>query len=404
MVARRAAVWIAALTMVVSMVAGCTTVVAGLPLTVGKVPHKGPQLVVDPSLLDGGPYPVKPQPALGTAGTPLRGAMVDAQRMANYVLGPWEVDLALKTQYSMGALALNNTEALSQLGPPELATVSGRHNFINGFATARQAEDRKNLLNAVLRFDDPPSAAAAVADLRQTTLTEPSNWASIQRVAIPGHPDAMATSSTVIDPKTRRQWIAVRSFAVHGPYVFMQLAQSVGDLAPALQLVANTINLQRILIDQFPATDPADFAEIAVDPTGLLARTLLLPPGEATTVQNARFGKRGALHFQRDPVWSSALFDKTVMDLAARAKTNVYRLSDAYAALVVVDELAADVAATAGKPVDRVEFMPASRCIQRTRDFYCVAPADRWVIEAHSRSLEDVHQQVAAQYRLLAAE
>ncbi len=174
-----------------------------------------------------------------------------------------------------------------------------------------------------------------------------------------------------------------------------------GGIAPAAQLVANIINLQRVIIDRFPATDLADFAEITLDPTGLLARTLPLPQEEATPVQNARYGKRGALHFQNDPILSSTLFDETIMDLAARARTNVYRLSDAYAALVLVDEFAADAEASAGKPVDGVQFMPASQCIQVTQGFYCVASIDRYVIEARSRSLDDAHQQVAAQYTLL---
>lgn len=279
--------------------------------------------------------------------------------------------------------------------------MSGRHNFINGFVSARQAQDGRTLLNAVLRFSDPLSAAAVVSDLGQTYPPGPTNSESVQRVSIPGHRDALATSYTVIDPETRRQRIAVRSFTFQGPYVLTQVAQSVDGLAPAAQLVANTINVQRIIIDQFPATDPANFAEIALDPTGLLARTLPLPPDQATTVQNARFGKRGALHFQNDPAWSRALFDLTVMDLAARAMTNVYRLSDAYAALVIADEFAAEVQATAGKPVDGVEFMPASSCVQNTLGFYCVAPADRYAIEAQSWSLDDAHQQVAAQYTLL---
>lgn len=393
-----------ALTAAVSMVAGCTTVVAGVPTTAGRGPYKGPQLVVDATLLDVGSYPVEPQPALGTAGTPARGAIVEAQRMANYVLGPWEVDPALKAQDPMGAQVFNSTEALILLGPAELASVSDRHNFINGFATARQTQDGKRLLNAVLRFGAPSSAAAVVSDLRETKLTERANAESTQGISIPGHPDTLGTSRTVLDPKTKRQWTVVRSFTFHGPYVLTQVAQSADGVAAAAQLVANTINLQRVIIDQFSANDPADFAEIAVDPTGLLARTLLLPPGAATTVQNARFGKRGALHSQSDPVWFTALFDQVVMDLAARAKTNVYRVSDAYASLVLVDEFAAEVLATAGEPVDGVEFMPASRCMQRTVGFYCVAPADRYVIEAQSRSLDDAHQQVAAQYRLLVAE
>ncbi|KUI37557.1 hypothetical protein AU194_21560 [Mycobacterium sp. GA-2829] len=402
-VRRSAAVWGALLAAAVSMVVACTTVVPGAPVIAGNGAQlKGPQMVVDPTLLAVGAYPTRPRPALGAAGTPVQGVLVEAQRMANFVVGPWEVDPALKTQNSFGARVLTDAGALTQLGPPELAAVLGRHNFINGFASARQAANGENLLNAVLRLGDSESAAAAVADLRATKLTEPTNWTSPQQVSVPGHPDVLAIGYTVADPETGRQWIAMRSFAFHGSYVLTQVARVVGGLAPAAQLVANTINLQRVIIDRFPATDPADFAEIALDPTGLLARTLLLPPEEATPVQNARYGKRGALHFQNDPIWSSALFDETVMDLTARAKTNVYRLSDGYAALVMVDEFAADAQASAGKPVDGVEFMPASQCMQVTQGgFYCVAPIDRYVIEARSRSLNDARQQVAAQYTLL---
>ena len=118
-------------------------------------------------------------------------------------------------------------------------------------------------------------------------------------------------------------------------------------------------------------------------------------------VQNARFGKRGALHFQSDPIGSTGLFDRTVMDGVARAKTNVYRSSDAAAALTTVEEFADEVAATAGKPVDGAKFIRTSRCMQVTTGFYCLASIHRYVIEAHSQSLDDAHQQVAAQYTLL---
>ncbi|WP_445739068.1 DUF7373 family lipoprotein [Mycolicibacterium vanbaalenii] len=78
----------------------------------------------------------------------------------------------------------------------------------------------------------------------------------------------MAVSYTVTDSQKGRQWIAMRSLAFHGPYVLAQVAVSVGGPAPTAQLVADAINRQRVIIDQFPATDPADFAEIALDPTG----------------------------------------------------------------------------------------------------------------------------------------
>lgn len=394
----RTSAWAAVLAAAASSVVACSTVVPGVAVNAGS----GPLMVADLRLLDTGSYPTTPLPALGTAGTYSRGAVVEAQRMANYVVGPWEVDTALEAKHSVGVLLIDGTDKLTLIGPAELASVSQRHNFINGFVSARQASNGdRSLLNAVLRFGDPPSAAAAVSDLGRTDLAGPPNSAAAQRVSIPGHPDAVATSYTVIDPQSRRERVAVRSFVLRGQYVLTQLAESVAGRDAAARLVANAINLQAIVIDQFPAIDPADFAEIALDPTGLLARTLPLAPGEATMVQNARFGKRGALHFQSDPIRSSALFDRTIMDGLVRAKTNVYRSSDAVAALGIVDQFAAEVAETAGKPVDGAKFIRTSRCMQLTTGFYCLASKDRYVMEAHSQSLDDAHQQVAAQYTLL---
>lgn len=94
-------------TATVSVVAACATVVPGTPVGADA----GPQMVVDPTLLDTGTYPTKPRPALGIAGTPLKGAIVEAQRMANYVVGPWEVDPALKARHPIGAFVLDSTEA-----------------------------------------------------------------------------------------------------------------------------------------------------------------------------------------------------------------------------------------------------------------------------------------------------
>jgi len=391
---RSAAGWATALVAgTLWMVSACAMAVPGSPVTVGGPP-------VDLTLLDVGNYPTRPRPSLGIAGTPLAGALIDGQRMANYVVGPWEIDPTLTGRYAMGALLLTSPDELSVLGPAELAIASGRHNFINGFVSARQDSGRKRLLNTVLRFAEASDAEATLTELEQTTSNESE---PVQRVVIPGYPDARAFSDTVIDTDTNRQWTAVRSFASHGPYILIQLAESADGIATASALVANTVERQRLVINQFQATDPLAFPDIELDPSGLLARTLPMPPDEATVVQNARFGKRGALHFQNDPVRFTALFDRTVMDLAAMAKTNVYRSADDESAIRIVHEFAADALATGGKPVDGVEFLPASRCLQFEDEFYCVAPADRYAIEARSRGIDDARQQVAAQYTLLVA-
>lgn len=379
------------------MLAACTTVVPGSAVVAGDGP------AVDVAQLDVGDYPTRPLSPLGTTGTMQTGVIVEAQRMANFVVGPWEVDPSLTNGYRMVAQAVTDARELTMIGPAETSSVARRHGFVNGFVSARQSEGRTTMLNAVLRFPDPSAAAAGAADLARAALPQQYKRAQPQPVTIPGRPDARASRYTFFDVDEGRPWTAVRAFTSHGQYVFTQLVESVGGPDVALALIANTVGFQGPVIDLFQSTDPADFAEIPLDPTGLLARTLPLPNAEPTAAQNARYGRRGALHFQDDPARSSPLFGETVMDLAAMAKTTVYRTIDAQAAARVADEFAAEVQGRGGRSVDGVGFLPGSRCAEHGDGFHCVATADRYAIEAQSRRATDARQQVAAQYVLLVA-
>jgi hypothetical protein len=227
--------------------------------------------------------------------------------MANNVVGPWEVDAAVTGWFGFGATVLLNADDLARIGPKSFAAAADRHGFINGFASTRTAQGQKIRVNAVLRFADPASASAAAADLGDIAA---KTGAGAQRAQIPGHPDAAATSYTHTEGSTGKQWTAVRAFTAHGAYVFLQLGQTVDGLTPAIGLVAKAIDLQGPIIDQFRATDPSKFADISLDPTGLLARTLPVAAKDATTIQNTTYEQRGALHFQNDPARSATLFSQ----------------------------------------------------------------------------------------------
>jgi hypothetical protein len=254
-------------------------------------------------------------------------------------------------------------------------------------------------LNTVLRFVDAPSAAAAAAELgdaAQHSANPPG-----QPAPIPGHPDAVAASYAVTEEATGKHWTAVRAFTAHGPFVLMQFAQAVEGLDRAAALIAKTLELQGPRIDQFRATDPAEFADISIDPTGLLARTLPVPETQATVVQNTTYEQHGALHFQSDPGRSAALFTQTGMDLVAMAKTNVYQAKDADGAAKIVDGFFAELQPTS-KSASGVRNLEGSRCLQMPdKSFYCLAAADRYAIETSGATLLDTQQQVAAQYVML---
>jgi hypothetical protein len=303
-------------------VCSCGTEVSGSPLPdAGDAPGSVPT-----GQLNVGNYPTTPSPPLGLAGSPEAGAIVEAQRMANNVIGPWEVDPVLTTGYATGALVRKNTKALKFMMPEAVAAAAGPHSFINGFFSSREQTGQKILQNAVLRFLDPAAATAAARDMGAAALQEKVITPPVTSVPIPGHPDAIAVSHVLNQP--RLQWTIVRSFTAHGPYVLAQLAQGVTGVDP-VPLVAKSIDLQGPLIGQFAATAPAEFAEPPIDPTGLLARTLPLPATSATVNQRAVYQPRGALHFQSNPVRSSLVFAEAGLDLVAMGKSTVYQAADA---------------------------------------------------------------------------
>ncbi|MBY0287499.1 MAG: hypothetical protein K2X52_10155, partial [Mycobacteriaceae bacterium] len=152
---RRAATGAAALAAALIATA-CTTVVDGAAHRSPGGPAPG---TVDVSLLDTGNYPTRPAPALGVAGTPEKGALVEGARMAEHVVGPWQVDPAV----SVSALPTRIYDAagsLKALLSEKIALAAGKHNFVAGFSSARRSEsERVSLVNAVLRFADPESGA-----------------------------------------------------------------------------------------------------------------------------------------------------------------------------------------------------------------------------------------------------
>jgi len=195
-----------ALISVALLSAACSTAVEGSAVKESGA-KSGP--TVDISKLDVGPYPTQPSQPLGTTGDPSRGVLVEAQRMANNVIGPWEVDSTVTKVFGFGASVLQNPADLAQIGPVPFAAAAGQHSFINGFVSARTAEGQKILLNAVLRFGDERAAGDAAAEFGDIAT---KTGDGVQPAQIPGHPDTKAASYTQTEGSTGKQWNAVRAF------------------------------------------------------------------------------------------------------------------------------------------------------------------------------------------------
>ena len=390
--------------LVVASCGGNTTDIGGTSATGTATTSQPPApVIVSPDQLDAGPYPTKPRPPIGTAGNPAAGAVVQAQQMANFVIGPWDVDETLITPYVDSFYVLDSPGELSRLGPEPVVAAAGRHGFVNGFASAREATDKAAMVHAVLRFADAAAAAAASTDMNEAASQDAIAGSTPTVAAIPGHPEAAASSYPFTPRGSDRVRTAIRSFTPHGPYVFMEFVQSVDGFDAAAALVAKAIDTQGPVIDQFKAADLGALAAVEVDPTGLLARTLPLTT-DATPANNAVYDARGASHFQSNPTASTILFKDTGVTEVAMAETNVYAAKDAPSAGMVVkafnDELAKTEGTNISAPVPKI---PDSHCFAFPKAFYCVAPADRYGIEATGEQLKDVHHKVAAQYIMLTA-
>ncbi len=232
---------------------------------------------VDISELDVGPYPTKPSQPLGVAGDPSRGALIEAQRMSDNVDRPVggrrsfdEFDRRRDRAAEPRRPGEGSTRNRSR--PPPVGTTSSTA------SPPRAAADNKSLVNAVLRFADAAAAAAAA--------TEFGDIAAKTGEGVQPHADTRPSRYARDDlHRTPRLQAMDRGARIHCPRPLCVHAtrpcRSTGWTRQSA-LVAKTIDLQGPAIDQFRATDPSEFADISLDPTGLLARTLPVPDKEAT--------------------------------------------------------------------------------------------------------------------------
>jgi hypothetical protein len=203
-----------------------------------------------------------------------------------------------------------------------------------------------------------------------------------------------------------------------GPAAAPPPAAQAYDIDAAVALIAKTLDLQAPLVDQFVPTDPAPFADLPADPTGLLAHTMpapMWPEPQSKAPANPKIGvyqPRAALHIENDPPSAAAAFATAGVALMSYNHTSVYKARDAAAAAQLTADLADAVIKSqpSAAPVDGVDNMATSRCVQSASPmsstpvrYYCFAPAGTYTIETHDADPRGARQQTAAQYKMLAA-
>ncbi|WP_319451070.1 MULTISPECIES: hypothetical protein [unclassified Mycobacterium] len=398
----------------VTVLAGC----GGAPVQ-GKAVPEGKDAAaarVDVGKLDTGKYPIAPLAPLGVAGSPDAGRRLEAQLMAPYVLGPWQVDDTLtEGSAPAGSIVLSKDDFAFNLRARVAAGLYGQP-FVVGFVADRHNADSSapmSLRNGVLRFADDRAAADAVTSMTASTMTLPVD-ASVHPVLIeppvaipvPGHPASSGSLQKYNDDDTIKQ--EVTALTAHGPFVVFDVAQHPNGPDAAAALAARAIDLQLPLLDGFQPSNPTFFPELPLDPTGLVARTLPTAPDEATPMSGSAYPPAGALHAEANPVLVGPQLAAAGVDEVSIGASTLYRAKDAAAAIALAKDF--EDAATkqpSTQSAAGVPGLPDSRCLLvadangLVPKYLCLASRDQYVFKTSARDFTRAQQQLAAQYRML---
>lgn len=378
----------------VSLLASCTTVTSG---NATKDPSFKPGDAIV-SLLNPGNYPTAPKPGPALKPGAESGRIIDGERMGDFVVGPWEVDPQLLDVDATSTGLLLDAKVLTSTADD----IANKHQFIYGFGSARgtspRADHPRGIQNLVLRFPNPDAAAAAAADF-YAQYPHVQEVSAKPNVPVPGHPEARAYQFMMPAGD-----FATFAFSSRGPFVLTQFATAQASSDVSMQLVVKMLDLQGPRIDGFRPTDPSQFATMTIEHAELLRHTV---PTTNRVVNQGLWGPRGYLHFEDDPIATSAMLTDAGVDVVSIRGTHVFQARDGAAASQLAAKLVAN--ATQPEPGPVVAGLPSAKCVSvandriKTRVTTCYAAVGRWAFEAFSLQPFDVTQKMAAQYLLLTA-
>jgi hypothetical protein len=400
------------------LLVGCDSVVSGKALVASNGTASDG---ADVARMDTGVYMIAAGRPFGAAdGDVDMQATLEAHRLAPQVVGPWQLNKTMIQRHFLndwtgpipGVAWLKNSEIL----PAPMVDVAAAHGLFSGFNSLRSTDDDggKTLLNVVFEFNDPGAASAAATEFAAQNLP-PLGGPPGQPVA-----DTLNPQFSVIRYDNPDGTQTASGVVAKGPFVFLAVGTTKAVTAGggAVNLVTGILGLQQRAIDGFVPTDPAQRAALPKDPTGeLLARTLTGPDNAVPFILGV-WDPQAWLHFEEDPVTAAAAFQAAGVEVVSQRLTTVYRTHTADGAARLVDDFAKAMSATANVgPASDVPGLPTAKCFSRSVGaeppsspvskrrvawrYKCVGRADRFAYTAFSNELTDVHQQMAAQYRIL---
>ncbi|MBF6290075.1 DUF7373 family lipoprotein [Nocardia cyriacigeorgica] len=394
----------AALTLAMT-VTGCGSAIDGKPIP-GMTPVQLDQLDYGDFIKEPSDY--EPRTAL----MPADVFNIEARRMLDYLISPYQVDPVLQH--------LEHTKLLGQRGaifsdsvtgilPAAFEPIAKRNFFFTGVSTQRSnlsLRKRESLSVAIMRFGSDALAQSAAnefdAALGQMVPER-------KKLSIPGHDKVVASARD-----DSKGW----AFAVGGPYVIVSSAVSSAGQPSALpERFAKLFDLQLKTLESLKPTPPNDILDLPQNPEGILrlpVKPSMLATDSFSTSSDyvGVYGTAGFSHFATDAKELGSAITDAGVDLIAHVDGTLFRTRDLEAAFKLQTALAA-----LGKDDEEIPPPPGiadARCIKRDEphpvfnsEFECVLVYDRYVAVLRSGGMGTrldpvLYRRTAAQLSILA--
>lgn len=386
---------IAAAAAVTAMLAGCS--IDGQPRSATLT---DPAVQVD--ALDTGDYPTRARAPFGRAVTdPTR---VEATRMAQYVLAPFEVNPDLTHgQWPIGEL--DDAAGIGRAVTPAAADAPANAAFVAGYVTtadngeANVGVARHLLRHAVLQYRNPAAAAAAAEQMSVAV-------ARVDRLPIGALDGAPGTRTVIQDFGAST---AILAFTAHGSYVFFDRYYGPTTQfrsGESLVRMANAITQQQIFIDEFTPTPDGEAP--LIDPDAILIYALpftaaYLRANPDSPDRGAVYGPRGIAHTSTDPATDFQMLTKIGADATAVENSAVFRADTAEGAHTYIDAFLGSNRARGWTDAGSPPGFPTATCQKHptSQTHSCALTVGRYGAQIVGNTKTDAHQQSSAQYLIL---
>ncbi|WP_446224441.1 DUF7373 family lipoprotein [Nocardia sp. IBHARD005] len=385
--------------------AGCGSTVSG----------EAQQATPPKTTLDVGNYPSAPR-TIGNAKNDKQARARESQRLGDYVILPFEADPAyislsgffptpiVLNRKGLGGMVINDT--FDDVAKDLTA------GWVNSWSTVDNALNKGRQVDiAVLMFPDAATAKVVGPTLEHDDFTYNTDNQPVEITKYPG---------------TSAHWrpgiSSIGSWTVHDRYVvFIKLddESQPADLPSLTGHVERMLEVQLPLLDKFTPTPTQDLPHVALDVDGLLGRTLPSSSENPTRAQpDGLFTGRGYLSLVVNAGPKAlARLDEFEIDLISFGEAVIFRSRTPEGAQRhFSDRLkAAESMATGSRVFKRISPPPglsenvACYTFMTTIDGkevsasanFCGFQTDRYYVEVESTQVQDVYQQLNAQYAML---